>query len=65
MAAVGSSSKVSRSDRSTTVALSRRKPNLSHRAYTAVTPLRVCASTRSTRQGAGGRTGPARADARC
>jgi hypothetical protein len=39
--AVGSPSNVSRSDRSTTVAMSRRRSNLSHRAYTAVTPLRV------------------------
>ena len=42
--AVGSPSNVSRSERSTTVAISRRRSNLSHRAYTAVTPLRVCAS---------------------
>jgi len=41
IAAVGSPSNVSRSDRSTTAAISRRRSNLSHRAYTAVTPLRV------------------------
>src|SRR5215471_19409413 len=34
-AAVGSPANVARSDRSTTVAISRRRSNLSHRAYTA------------------------------